>query len=52
MQVMPSLKFNWRLLISILRIDRIQHYKILPEQFEDRNFKIQDYFTAYTYEDK
>jgi len=30
------------------RIDRIQHYKILREQFEDRNFKIQDYFSAFT----
>lgn len=26
------------------RIDRIQHFKILPEQFEDRKFTVQDYF--------
>ncbi len=26
------------------RIDRIQHFKILPEQFEDSKFTIQDYF--------
>ena len=25
------------------RIDRIQHFKILPQQFEDRKFSIQDY---------
>ncbi len=34
------------------RIDRIQHFKILPEQFEDRKFSIQDYFAAYTYDHK
>ena len=28
------------------RIDRIQHFKILPEQFEDRKFTIQDYFDS------
>ena len=28
------------------RIDRIQHFKILPEQFEVRNFTIQDYFNC------
>jgi len=28
------------------RIDRIQHFKILPEQFEDRKFTIQDYFNS------
>ena len=26
------------------RIDRIQHFKILPEKFEDRKFNIQNYF--------
>lgn len=26
------------------RIDRIQHFKVLPENFEDRKFTIQDYF--------
>ncbi|MDJ0645608.1 MAG: YafY family protein [Flavobacteriaceae bacterium] len=30
------------------RIDRIQHFKILPSTFEDRKFSIQDYFAAYT----
>ncbi|MGY6647320.1 helix-turn-helix transcriptional regulator [Wenyingzhuangia sp. IMCC45574] len=34
------------------RIDRIQHFKILPETFEDRGFNLQDYFKAYTYEHK
>lgn len=28
------------------RIDRIQHFKILSEQFEDRNFTIQEYFNC------
>ncbi|HMB61962.1 MAG TPA: YafY family protein [Eudoraea sp.] len=28
------------------RIDRIQHFKILPEHFEDRKFSIQGYFEA------
>ncbi|MRI00352.1 WYL domain-containing protein [Kriegella sp. EG-1] len=28
------------------RIDRIQHFKILIEQFEDRKFTIQDYFNS------
>lgn len=27
------------------RVDRIQHFKILPEKFEDRKFNLQDYFT-------
>ena len=26
------------------RIDRIHHFKILPDQFEDRKFTVQDYF--------
>lgn len=29
------------------RIDRIRHFKILPEQFKDREFSIQDYFAAF-----
>ncbi len=29
------------------RIDRILHFKVLREQFEDRKFKIQEYFYAY-----
>ncbi|MGB5556079.1 MAG: YafY family protein [Flavobacteriaceae bacterium] len=28
------------------RIDRIQHFKILKEQFDDRKFSIQDYFNC------
>ncbi|MCH2223726.1 MAG: YafY family transcriptional regulator [Crocinitomicaceae bacterium] len=31
------------------RIDRIQHYKILPEKFEDRNFNLQNYFATNPY---
>ena len=31
------------------RIDRIQHFKILQEKFEDRNFNIQDYFAYCTF---
>ena len=34
------------------RIDRIQHFKILVETFEDRKFSIQDYFASHTFEDK
>lgn len=29
------------------RIDRINHFKVLPETFEDRKFNLQDYFTSY-----
>ena len=32
------------------RIDRIEHFKVLPEHFEDRNFSIQDYFATCPYE--
>lgn len=32
------------------RIDRIQHFKILPEQFEDRKFNLQDYFASCPYD--
>ncbi len=34
------------------RIDRIQHFKILPEKFKDRNFNLQSYFSSCPYEDK
>lgn len=31
------------------RIDRIKHFKILPEKFEDRKFSIKDYFESCPY---
>ncbi len=31
------------------RIDRIQHFKILKEKFEDRKFNLQDYFAENPY---
>lgn len=34
------------------RIDRIQHFKILPEKFEDRKFSIQAYFLNDPYREK
>lgn len=34
------------------RIDRIQHFKILPDTFEDRKFSLQDYFTSCPYNEK
>lgn len=34
------------------RIDRIQHFKILQETFEDRKFNFQDHFNHYPYDDK
>lgn len=34
------------------RIDRIQHFKILNETFEDRKFNLQDYFQSCPYNDK
>lgn len=34
------------------RIDRIRHFKILQEQFEDRKFNIQDYFASCPYDSK
>ena len=34
------------------RIDRIQHFKILQETFEDRGFRLQDYFQSCPYEHK
>ncbi|PCJ94849.1 MAG: DNA-binding transcriptional regulator [Flavobacteriaceae bacterium] len=34
------------------RIDRIQHFKILPEKFENRNFSLQTYFQYDPYKDK
>ncbi|MBX2826566.1 MAG: YafY family transcriptional regulator [Flavobacteriaceae bacterium] len=33
------------------RIDRIQHFKILPDLFEDRKFSIQDYFASCPFKD-
>lgn len=32
------------------RIDRIQHFKILPDHFEDRKFNLQDYFATCPYD--
>lgn len=32
------------------RVDRIQHFKILQDNFEDRNFNIQDYFASCPYD--
>lgn len=34
------------------RIDRIKHFKILIETFEDRKFNLQDYFQSCPYNDK
>ncbi len=34
------------------RIDRIQHFKILQEKFEDRKFNLQTYFQSCPYDDK
>ncbi|TXG35672.1 helix-turn-helix transcriptional regulator [Seonamhaeicola maritimus] len=34
------------------RIDRIQHFKILHDTFENRGFKLQDYFQSDPYDDK
>ena len=34
------------------RIDRIQHFKILQEKFEDRKFNLQDYFQSCPYNEK
>ena len=34
------------------RIDRIKHYKILPETFEDRNFSFQEHFAKDPYNHK
>lgn len=34
------------------RIDRIQHFKILPDQFEDRKFNMRDYYRANPYDHK
>lgn len=33
------------------RIDRIQHFKVLKESFEDRKFSLQDYFQDCPYDD-
>jgi len=37
--------------LRAFRIDRILHFKILPEQFEDPKFNIQDYFASCPYRD-
>ncbi|NER16857.1 helix-turn-helix transcriptional regulator [Spongiivirga citrea] len=37
--------------LRAFRIDRIQHFKILPDKFEDRKFNIQDYFNSCPYSD-
>jgi predicted DNA-binding transcriptional regulator YafY len=34
------------------RIDRIQHFKIIPEKFEDRKFNLQNYFMNDPYKEK
>jgi len=34
------------------RLDRIQHFKILQEKFEDRKFNLQTYFQTCPYDDK
>jgi len=34
------------------RIDRIQHFKILPDQFEDRKFNMRDYYRTNPYDHK
>jgi len=34
------------------RIDRIQHFKILHDTFEDRKFSFQDYYKSHVYEKK
>jgi len=38
--------------MRVFRIDRIQHYTILLETFEDRNFSIQEYFAKCPFDDK
>jgi len=35
--------------LRAFRVDRIRHFKILPENFEDRKFSIQDYFNSSPY---
>lgn len=35
--------------LRAFRVDRIQHYKILSDKFEDRKFNIQDYFSSCPY---
>ena len=34
------------------RIDRIQHFKILPDHFEDRKFNLQEYFMSCPYDNE
>ncbi len=38
--------------LRAFRIDRIQHFRILPEKFEDRKFNIQTYFASCPFEAK
>ncbi|MBL4604454.1 MAG: YafY family transcriptional regulator [Flavobacteriaceae bacterium] len=33
------------------RIDRIQHFKILQEKFEDRKFSFKNYYTSHSYQE-
>ncbi len=37
--------------LRAFRIDRIRHFKILPDHFEDRKFNIQNYFASCPYAD-
>ncbi len=41
-----------RIAYRAFRIDRIQHFKILPETFEDRKFNIQTFFQSDPYDSK
>ncbi len=34
------------------RVDRIQHFKVMPGQFEDRKFNLQEYFSCNPYDAK
>lgn len=55
-----STNFKWILIAwchlrndyRAFRIDRIQHFKILNETFEDRTFNLQDYFQSCPYQEK
>ena len=38
--------------LRAFRIDRIRHFKILDENFNDRKFSIQDYFSSCPYDEK
>lgn len=41
---------HMRLSYRSFRVDRIQHFKVLPEIFEDRKFSIQEFFRCNPYE--